>query len=705
MRAFLQEADLVGIVFLSRPATGALAIVLLDEDRHLFNPEAGALDRALEAALRAVNADPANQLANYALAQTHYYRGDLGAFRSAAAGAIGLNQRDSNTMAMLGLLHCYSGDWDLGIQLTTRAMDLNPHHPGWYRFGIFFNEYRQRRYAEALAIAQTINMPDYFATHYTTAIAHAQLGNAASARAAAQKTRELWPEFEQDFVTGHLTKWLRNQPGLTAHILEGVELAGFRVRHPDRDRPEGSHATGREPAGVAIAVLPFSDMSPARDQEYLCEGMAEEIMNALVAVPGIRVASRTSAFRAGHDGKDLGEIAKVLSVGHVLEGGVRMAGQRLRVTTQLTDVATGYQVWSERYDREVTDVFALQDDIAAGVVEVVKARLAPGERTVRVRPQVGNLEAYRHYLKGRHLRYTKNDFGPALKAFEEAVRLDPSHAPSWVGLAEVNVLASASGLLPAGKAFTTAKDALATAAARQGESAEALYVEGMIAFGERNWTASDRALRRAVALQPTYIQARCWYGFMLTALGRASEAAPHLELAREADPLGPYPYAMNGLALLIDGRATEADALYQQALAFEAENSLALWGSGTSRIALGHFEEGIAMLQKAATPSQRGGFIHGALGWALAAAGRIGDARVVLDELRARPAPAPAIISEAWLLAALGELDSAIGVLERAEVECQVLLPLTGLPGLDPLRSDPRFQALLARMGLPASTA
>lgn len=135
-------------------AWAALAMVLLDEDRHMFNPRPNALDRTLQAAQCAVAADPASQLANYALAQAHYFRGDIGAFRAAAERAIGLNRRDGSTMAMLGILFGYSGDWERGVELTTRAMALNPHHPGWYRFSTFFNEYRQGHYAEALAIAQ-----------------------------------------------------------------------------------------------------------------------------------------------------------------------------------------------------------------------------------------------------------------------------------------------------------------------------------------------------------------------------------------------------------------------------------------------------------------------------------------------------------------------------------------------------------------------
>src|SRR5207253_148638 len=197
------------------------------------------------------------------------------------------------------------------------------------------------------------------------------------------------------------------------HLVEGLRKAGLDGPAPARADPEA-----KPDATVAIAVLPFSDLSPAKDQEYLCEGMAEEIRKSLMQVARIRVASRTSAFRARKEGSGLSAIARALSVGHVLEGSVRTSGTRLRVTAQLTDVASGYQLWSERFDRDAADVFAVQDEIAAGVVEAVKTRLAPGSRTVRSRPQVHNLEAYRSYLKGRHLR-GKEDFGGAMRAFEE----------------------------------------------------------------------------------------------------------------------------------------------------------------------------------------------------------------------------------------------------------------------------------------------
>jgi len=211
-------------------AWAALAIVVIDEDRHAFNSRPDSLYRALRAAERAFDIDPASLMANYALAETQYFCGDLGAFRAAAERALTLNSRCSYTMAHLGLLFCFSGDWERGLGLAERAIDLCPHHPGWYRYGNFFNEYRQRHYAEALAVHQKINMPDFWVAHCFAAMTHAQLGNRAAAQAEVERTLHLWPGFEQIFGMKHLGKWFRNQPDLITHILEGVKLAGFRLR-------------------------------------------------------------------------------------------------------------------------------------------------------------------------------------------------------------------------------------------------------------------------------------------------------------------------------------------------------------------------------------------------------------------------------------------------------------------------------------------
>ena len=685
----------------------AQASLCIEEANHDFNPRPDPLDRALAIARRAVEADPSSQLAHFYLAQAYFHSQNLSGFRAAAHRALELNRRSTDTMAMLGILFGYAGDFEKGVELASKAMKLNPLHPGWYRFSPFMNAYLQGRDAEALEIAQQINMPEYWGDPLARTLAHAQLGNQRAAEAAARDLLRVWPDFEKDYKRVGLDPWVYALPELEARIVDGLAKAGLKVLGAERPQVEstGEEKTGSEPerGPVAIAVLPFTDMSPDKDQDYFCEGMAEEIMNALVHVDGIRVASRTSSFRAVEEGNDLKAIGLALSVGQVLEGSVRMAGSRLRVTAQLTEIESGYQLWSERYDREAADVFAVQDEIAAGVVEAVTSRLDSGVRKVPVRERVGNLDAYRLYLKGRHYRYSKNDHAKALKYFDEAVAIDPEHAPSWVGKAEVTTLAAIYSLIPAREAYQTAKDALATAFRIQGESVEGLYVEGMISLCEARWQDSEAALRRAVEIQPSFVQAHCWLGFAFSVQYRLDEAERAFEIGRQFDPLAAYPYAMTACGLLATGRPEQAVEPAGQAMTFESDNTLALYCSGLAKVAIGEFQEGLNDMEAAVRLSRRGSLILGVYGWGLAAAGRRAEAETILEELRSRPKPAPTVVSQSWILAALGDGEGAFEVLEHAEEELQGFLYFAGMAPFDLLRSDPRFAALLERLGLPPS--
>ena len=452
-------------------------------------------------------------------------------------------------------------------------------------------------------------------------------------------------------------------------------------------------------AAVAIAVLPFSDMSPAKDQEYLCEGMAEEIMNALVRREGdSRRVARSPRSGPGRRATAWRRSRELLSVGHVLEGSVRAAGARLRVTAQLTDAATGYQLWSERFDREAADVFAIQDEIAAGVVDAVKARLAPGAAIVHVRPPAHNLEAYRWYLRGRHLRYAKEDHGAAIRAFQEAIRLDPTHAPSWTGLAESLPLAAHFNAIAPRDACAAAREALAKAVELEGESADSLHGDAFVALIERRWTTMEAAWRRAIEIQPTHVQALASFGITLCIRQKADEGLRLLKRARELDPLASFPCMLTAMALNCIGERREALRYVEDALSFEKEDVVALMHSSHARVALGELERGIADAEHAVALTGRGVVFLGTLGWALATAGRRDEARRLLDEIRGRPAGAP--VPESWILGALGEVDAAFEVLARAEDEQHPLLYYTGLPAFDPLRADPRFEALMRRLEL-----
>ena len=660
-----------------------------------FNLGPHPLDRSLAAAQRAVHLAATHALGHYALAFVYFLRKETVSFRAAAEQALALNPMDGSVMGILGLLIEHAGESERGCRIVETAMQLNPNYSALFRWPAFVNAYDQRKYPEALELAVRINLPNYF---YAYAARAAVLGQLGQREAAEKELRELLA-LRPDFATAarrEFTKWYDSER--VEHLIEGLRKAGLDV--------SGSRATnapssaGPRDSAVAIAVLPFSDLSSAKDQDYICEGMAEEIMHALVRIDGIRVASRTSAFRARQDNGDLRAIARALSVNHVLEGSVRTAGSRLRVTAQLTDVASGYQLWSERFDREASDIFAVQDEIAAGVVDAVKIRLASGPHPVPARPQVRNLEAYRSYLKGRHLRYAKEDHGGAIRAFEEAIRLDPTHAPSWTGLAESMMLAASFAAIPAREACAAARRALASAVGLEGETADGLHGEGWLALIERRWPAMEVAWRRAIKLQPTHALALGSFGISLCMGPKFDEGLRFLERAREVDPLASFPYMLTGYAVLCGGRIEEAHRYAEQALSFEKEDASARLLLGVVQVALGRFDEGIATAEHLVLVTHRAPIFVGLLGWALATAGRKDEARPLLVELRARPATAPTIVTEGQLLGALGDLDAAFEVLAKAEEEGQLFLYFHGWPTFDPLRGDPRFPALVARLGL-----
>ena len=681
-----------------------LSQLYLHEHCFLFNPKPDPLDRALEAAEKAIDLDRTCQFGYQLLAQTHFFRQDLAAFRAATERAISLNPLDSNTIGILGIVTVHSGDFERGAELTRRAMEMNPHHAGWYHFGPLWLHFANREYDRALARVIQVNMPGLFWTYLATATICGHLGREREARTAVRKLLELDPGFgdnaRQSISVWHFTS------GLIEPILDGLRKAGL-------DIPGEDPGTGRAPApapaktkqgkeAVAIAVLPFTDMSHAKDQEFFCEGMAEEIMNALMHVEGLRVASRLSAFQACHDGKDLAAIGRALSVGEILEGSVRVAGGQMRVTAQLIDVESGYQLWSERYDRDAADVFAVQDEIAESVLNVIRARLSPDAGGVRQRARVKDLDAYRHHLKGRFYRYTSNDHGNALKEYERAIELDPDFGPAWVGMAEVRVLAAGYALIPTHRAYSEAREALARAEALQGESAEALYVEGLIRCFLWEWDAALEALTRSAEMRPDHVQTQCWLGFYWTVHQEREKAIAQFELARAVDPLASFPIAMMGTAMSTFGRDADALELLDQAHAMEQDNMLAAWSRGSSLVGLGRYEEAVESFELAADLTRRGAHVLGALGFGLAKAGRRSEAEAVLAELSAGGPDAPTPVSEIWTHAALGNFDAAWKALSRAESERQMMLLFLGMPGWDVLRSDPRFDDLLARMGLPA---
>jgi serine/threonine protein kinase/tetratricopeptide (TPR) repeat protein len=323
-----------------------------------------------------------------------------------------------------------------------------------------------------------------------------------------------------------------------------------------RTRPIRSSA-----ARSSIAVLPFTDMSPERDQEYFCDGMTEEIINALTNVERLRVSARTSAFQFKGAGHDIRDIGRKLGVETLLEGSVRKAGARLRITVQLVSVADGYDLWSERFDRRMEDVFAIQEEISLAVLDRLKVRLLGDDRTRLIRRRTENLEVYNLYLRARWLWNTRTDEGlrGAIGCFERAIELSPTYALAYAGMADAyNDLMNYS-LSPPPDGYRRAKEAALKAIELDDGLAEAHAALGfIISEQEWSWDDAEHEFKRAISLNPGCAVALHGYGLLMAYMGRFDEGMEAMQRALELDPLSPGINRNAAFVLEAAGRYDEA---------------------------------------------------------------------------------------------------------------------------------------------------
>jgi tetratricopeptide (TPR) repeat protein len=420
------------------------------------------------------------------------------------------------------------------------------------------------------------------------------------------------------------------------------------------------------------------------------------------------VAARSSAFRF-QGGSDLRRVGSELGVDQVLEGSVRRSGDRLRIGVRLVNASDGYQLWSERYDRDLEDIFALQDEIAMRVVEALSPQLA-GRATPRAKRYTENLEAYQLYLKGRYLWNKRHEGGmrEGLEAFQAAIDKDPFYAPAYGGLADsYALLGSWFDVLPAEEAMPRAK-----AAARRALEIDEALPEAHAALGwvalhyDWDWAAAEQHFRRALALDPARAATRHWYSFFLSAMGRAEEALREARAAWELDPLGLIINANLAQPLYYARRFEEALAAAEKLVRMEPAFPIGHQWLGMTLAALGRWDEAIREIEAfggAYSPdSHRSGAM---IGYLQGRAGRREAAIRCLEELRAGAAGGRSrAIHLAFVHIGLGAHDEAFAALELAYAERSDQLPYLAVePLFDPLRPDPRFAALLERMHLPAT--
>ncbi|TDI35900.1 MAG: hypothetical protein E2P02_26730 [Acidobacteria bacterium] len=480
--------------------------------------------------------------------------------------------------------------------------------------------------------------------------------------------------------------------GFTLETLSGVGRA--EATASIEGEQEGAHS---------IAVLPFADMSPGKDQDYFCEGMAEEIMTALAGIQGLRVAARSSSFRFKGGDHDLREVGRLLEVKTVLEGSVRTAGKRLRVTAQLNAVDGGYQIWSRRYDRDLDDVFAVQDEISADIVDALRLELSDAEAP-RVVRHTENQEAYHLYLRGRYhwLLRRKEAMAKAAEYYEEAVEKDSSYALPHIGLAEMHTIQALYGFVREEEAGNRARASLERALSINDQLADAYRAQGLIQlFFDWSFEKGRRSLKRSTELDPTNPLAQVWLGFFPWK-GSEEESIAAVKRAQELDPLNPYVNSIAGGVLGFGGDDEGCVKECQKALDLDPDYPVGLYVIGSAYVRLGRVDEAIDALARAATITGRAPFYLGFLGWGQATAGRGDEARATLGELEKKAETEyVSPLFRAIIHAALGEMDLGFERLDEAleKRTCWIVLPR--MPFFDGFRADPRWAEILARINHP----
>lgn len=680
-------------------AWAMLAMLYGEEHRFGFNPQPDPLGRALKAARKAIEAAPANHFAWLALAQALYFRREFDAFRDAAENVLRLNPMDGAAAEYLGHLFAFGGEWERGCAIAEKARKLNPNHPGWYWHVHFLDAFRRESYQEALAFIKKDGVRRGGANLFRQtqlAAVYGQLGEIETATKVLNEVLTVDPNIA-DSVRDALEKWY--QPDLVDQLIDGLRKAGLAVDVP------ANAATGAHPASPtvrSIAVLPFANISADDENEYFCDGLAEELLNALSKIDGLRVAARTSAFSFKGKEMKVSEIADALNVSTVLEGSVRKAGDRIRISVQLVNASDGYQLWSERYDREMKDIFDVQDEITLAVVEALKIKLLGDEKAALLKRKTTNADAYEFYLRGlSHFnKWTPIDFQKAIDNLNRAIELDPDYAAAYAALADAYIellFFSFSSVGAREKAREAGKKALALdptlAEAHNSQALIKMYLDW-------DYAGAEASFKQAISLNRGSASVHMWYGWYLALMRRFDESLVELRRGHELDPLSlpnnnaigvSYHWARQtecAISAILD--VLELDPNYVISQSFLAE----------AYVQTGDLESAIAVIESI-RPEAMDPQALSVAGFVYARSGDREKANEILEEFDRRSSQGNiSALNFAQIYTALGDSEQAFAWLDKAFDERAIWLPFLKVDvKFDALRSDPRFQALLRRVG------
>jgi TolB-like protein/DNA-binding winged helix-turn-helix (wHTH) protein/Tfp pilus assembly protein PilF len=453
---------------------------------------------------------------------------------------------------------------------------------------------------------------------------------------------------------------------------------------------------------TSIAVLPFVDMNPAKDQEYFSDGLAEQLINDLAKVSGLKVVGRSSSFQFRGRNDDLRDVGRKLGVANVLEGDVRREGNHVRITAELIKADDGFQLWSQTYDRQIEDIFAVQDDIALAATRALQVKLLGADgRPVAANLRSANPEAYQAYLQAEYFSGrgpSKENFGEALTYADTAIKLDGEYAPAWALRASVQNMMAESGLIDPPEGFRNARDDAERAIALDPTLASAYLALAATQIScDWDWDAANTSITKAEALEPGSVEVLRMRSYLSRILGNLDQAIKRYERAVALDPLRVNSYSGLGYLLYAAGRFEEAQAALQRALDLNPQATYVHLTLDKILIAEGKPQQAVVEIEQ--EPIEWGKFTGQAL--AYHALGREQDSNAALAALIAKyPARAPYQIAQVY--AYRREVDKSFEWLERAYEQRDPGLPeIKSNPLFKTLHHDPRYVALLKRMRLP----
>ena len=508
------------------------------------------------------------------------------------------------------------------------------------------------------------------------------------------------------------------------NIKDKIEV--FAVKHRELNVPEKNSLVGKLEPGEnqnvennyvqslhpanskSIAVLPFINLSNDPDQEYFSEGISEEILNSLSKIDDLRVASRSSSFQFSGKNINLTDVKEKLGVSTIMHGSIRKQDRRLRLMVQLTNVEDGFQLWSEKYDRDMDDVFAIQDEIALAITEKLKGTLLGNDKTLIKKNKTPNVEAYEFYLKGRfHMNKRGASILSAIHYYEQAIELDPEFALAYTGYADANLMAAFYALVPPSNVLKKVRNAAEKALHLNNTSAEAYCTMGCL-FNclEWNWKEADQNYLRSIELNPKYPQVHFWYGsfFLAWVKGDFLGAIAHGRLAIELEPFSPIALGMYSSLLYSIGEFQEAIIYAEKGIEAEPDSFICSLYKGLSLLALNKFEEGIKVLEQLSQISNRFHLAQNALVISYCMAWKFKKAEELMLQLKERARNEYiAYTLTAISLAYLEELDQAFDLFDKALAEHEPLLLSLKYQNWVPasLKEDSRYHELLKKIDYP----